>query len=98
MNLSHLFALFIVVMSGLQLFKCGQPCDRMFSDSRGLTHHRNNCSVYKQRQGTQITNAKAHRLKRQLEKSTSDSFAELPRVAKRPRSMVAVPDDHNVRV
>ena len=101
MDLSHFFILFIVVtMSAIQLFKCGKPCDRAFSDSRGLTHHRNNCSVYKQRQGAQVANAKAHQLKHQLEKSqaTSDSLAELPRVAKRPRSMVTVQDDHSVRV
>ncbi|KAF8445729.1 hypothetical protein L210DRAFT_2928543 [Boletus edulis BED1] len=35
-------------MSGL--FKCGEPCNRSFADSRGLSHHRNSCSIYIQRQ------------------------------------------------
>ncbi|KAF8142054.1 hypothetical protein EV363DRAFT_1469034, partial [Boletus edulis] len=96
MNLSHLIIL-LIVMSSLQLFKCGDPCDRAFSDSRGLTHHRNNCLVYKQRRSAQAANVRAQRLKHQLERSASDHpLAEMPRIAKRQRG--TTPDDHGVAI
>ena len=43
-----LFHIFLSTMSGL--FRCGEPCNRSFADSRGLSHHRNSCSSYLQRQ------------------------------------------------
>ncbi|KAF8119564.1 hypothetical protein EV363DRAFT_1196898 [Boletus edulis] len=36
MNLSYLIIL-LIIMNGLQLFKCGEPCDHAFSDSHGLS-------------------------------------------------------------
>ena len=39
-----LFAIIVFWMTGI--FKCGEPCNRSFLASRGLSHHRRSCQIF----------------------------------------------------
>ena len=80
-----LVLLSILAIRMSELFRCGEPCNRTFSNSRGLSNHRNTCRIYFHRKTALAVGAQTRQLKRQ---PSTCALEERP--SKRPSSILTM--------
>jgi hypothetical protein len=45
---SRRWAIKLALAAAIMIFICGLPCDKSFTNQRGLNNHRNSCQIYQQ--------------------------------------------------